>query len=144
MPLPAPFPGLVIHYSFLWLDEHAAGQVEGSKDRPCAVVLAVEAAAGRPVVTVAPITRRPPARAQDAVEIPQETKRRLGLDSNRSWIVVTQTNTFAWPGVDLRPVPGERDRWAYGAITSKLLRRIREALVAAAREQRLSRVVRND
>jgi len=38
-----------------------------------------------------------------AVEISHETKRRLGLDDDRSWIVLTEANRFAWPGPDLRP-----------------------------------------
>ena len=32
------------------------------------------------------------------------TKRRLGLDDARSWIMVTEGNRFAWPGPDLRPI----------------------------------------
>ncbi len=34
MNLPVPKPGLVIRYSFLWSNEHAAGATEGIKDRP--------------------------------------------------------------------------------------------------------------
>lgn len=41
MSLPAPQPGLVICYSFLWSHEHRRGQEEGRKDRPCVIVLAV-------------------------------------------------------------------------------------------------------
>lgn len=40
MGLPAPVPGLVIRYSYLWLEEHRQGREEGVKDRPCAIVLA--------------------------------------------------------------------------------------------------------
>jgi hypothetical protein len=39
--LPAPEPGLVIRYFYLWLREHREGHEEGTKDRPCALVLAV-------------------------------------------------------------------------------------------------------
>jgi hypothetical protein len=35
-----------------------------------------------------------------------ETKRRLGLDAEQSWIMITEANGFVWPGPDLRPVPG--------------------------------------
>jgi hypothetical protein len=38
--LPEPEPGLVIRYSNLWLREHREGREEGTKDRPCAIVLA--------------------------------------------------------------------------------------------------------
>lgn len=40
MSWPDPQPGLVIRYADLWRREAFAGQDEGSKDRPCAVVLA--------------------------------------------------------------------------------------------------------
>jgi hypothetical protein len=37
MSLPAPKPGLVIRYSFLWSNEEAKGATDGAKDRPCAI-----------------------------------------------------------------------------------------------------------
>jgi hypothetical protein len=40
--------------------------------------------------------------ARDAVEIPADTKARLGLDHERSWIVVNELNLFRWLGPDLR------------------------------------------
>jgi len=36
-----------------------------------------------------------------APESPQATKRRLGLDDERSWIVLTQSNQVIWPGPDM-------------------------------------------
>jgi hypothetical protein len=47
---PTPTPGLVIRYSYLWRNEAAAGREEGVKDRPCAIVLAVEIENGDTVV----------------------------------------------------------------------------------------------
>ena len=74
MPFPTPVPGLVIRYSYLWASEHARGQEEGVKDRPCAVVLASADEAGGPIVTVLPITHTPPSNPLLAVEIPAVTK----------------------------------------------------------------------
>jgi hypothetical protein len=46
MPLPTPEPGLVVGYAYLWQDEFDRGQEEGTKDRPCAIVLtAIDATA---------------------------------------------------------------------------------------------------
>ena len=42
MTLPAPEPGLVISYAYLWHDEYEAGKDEGRKDRPAAIVLTTE------------------------------------------------------------------------------------------------------
>lgn len=133
MPLPTPHPGLVIHYSYLWFDEHRRGLEEGSKDRPCVVLLAKNEGSEQ-VVTVAPITHRPPAARDHGVEIPTPTKLRLGLDSAPSWIVVTEVNRFTWPGPDLRPVPA-RDHavFAYGPIPPGLLTQVQRALERSLR-----------
>lgn len=41
MPWPEPEPGLVIRYAYLWRREQETGREKGTKDRPCAVVLAL-------------------------------------------------------------------------------------------------------
>ncbi|WP_119389218.1 hypothetical protein [Taklimakanibacter lacteus] len=102
MSLPEPKPGLVIRYSYLWSHEHALGREEGVKDRPCAVLLATRTEAGDLRVIVLPITHVPPRDPGSAVEIPPPTKRRLGLDDDQSWIVLSEGNIFTWPGPDLR------------------------------------------
>lgn len=76
MPIPAPFPGLVIRYSFLWSHEAERGLREGRKDRPCAIVLLKSEQDGaRKVVTVAPITHAPNS-SDRAVAMPPKLKRR--------------------------------------------------------------------
>ena len=129
--IPEPRPGLVIRYAYLWRREAAQGRDEGSKDRPCVVVLAVthDERHGK-TVWVSPITHRRPDDPAAAVEIPTRTKRRLGLDSHQSWIIVSELNRFSWPGPDLRPVaPG---RWAYGLLPAGLFRVVRDRLVELA------------
>jgi hypothetical protein len=133
MPLPVPEPGLVIGYGYLWRSEYEQGQEEGTKDRPCAIVLMARDEEGATTVTVVPVTHSPPANADDAVEIPMPTKRRLGLDDAPSWIVVTEINRFVWPGPDLRPVLRiEQERFDYGLLPPELFRRVRERLGACA------------
>jgi len=106
--LPDPVPGLVIRYSYPWKAESGGGQEEGVKDRPCAVILVSADDGGDRVVTVLPISRTPPADPELAVELPAATKRRLGLDDGRSWVILTEASCFLWPGPDLRPaLPGE-------------------------------------
>ena len=100
MSLPEPEAGLVIRYSYLWKSEHDQGREEGIKDRPCAIVLAAADGGNGTKVTVLPVTHTPPADVRFAVEIPAITKRRLGLDDRRSWIVVSEGNQFTWPGPD--------------------------------------------
>jgi hypothetical protein len=73
MPLPKPVPGLVIRYSFLWSHEAKAGSEDGSKDRPCAILLATMTRNSEQIVTVLPVTHAPPADERMAVEIPAGT-----------------------------------------------------------------------
>jgi len=114
--LPTPQPGLVISYAYLWARAHRRGAEEGLKDRPCAIVAARQITEGRIVVTVVPVTHSPPVDPAEAVEIPPGLKAHLGLDDLPSWIVVTETNDFLWPGPDLRPRAGRGDRFDYGML----------------------------
>ncbi len=125
MALPEPQCGLVISYAYLWRRESEAGQTEGVKNRPCAIVLAVRREDGAPaIVTVAPITHTPPHDPAAAIEIPPRVKAHLGLDGERSWIVLNDFNEFAWPGFDLRPIPGKPGRYDYGFLPPGLYRSI--------------------
>ncbi len=139
--IPDPQPGLVISYAYLWQREATQGRDEGTKYRPAVVVLAVESkGAHGKTVLVSPITHRAPDDPTVAVEIPPQTKHRLGLDTDRSWIVVSEVNRFEWPGPDLLPVaPGQ---WAYGYLPAGLFRRVRDRLTDAARHRRLGQVRR--
>ena len=130
MPIPNPETGLVISYSYLWHTEYRTGQEEGRKDRPAVIVLAVEREGdGATVVTVLPITHSAPADRALAVEIPQPVKRHLGLDDDRSWIVVAEGNEFLWPGYDLRKLPNS-DRYDYGFLPPRFFNQVVEAFVA--------------
>lgn len=131
MTLPTPRPGLVIRYSYLWARERDEGRVEGIKDRPCAVLLAVRTADGDLRVIVVPITHVPPEVAENAIEIPAASKRRLGLDDDQSWIVLTEGNAFAWPGPDLRFAPsGGPESVALGYLPARLFKAVRDRFLA--------------
>ena len=84
MPLPSPEVGLVISYSYLWKSDDDRGRDEGTKNRPCAIIVIIKDNEGDTLVTVVPITHSQPKNADDGIEIPQQTKKRLGLDQARS------------------------------------------------------------
>ena len=145
MSLPTPRPGLVIGYSYLWATEHRAGHEEGRKARPCAIDAARQVIEGHEIVTVVPVTHTPPADPQDAVEIPAALKAYLGLDEQRSWIVVTETNDFLWPGPDLALVSGSAPaRFHYGMLPPRFFSHVREQILKAHSRRRLDRVQRTD
>ena len=121
MSFPEPELGLVIRYAYLWKSEYDEGREEGVKDRPCGIVLNITAGDLGTRITVLPITHTPPTQPAHALEIPAIVKQRLGLDFDRSWIVLTEGNEFTWPGPDLRPQPGEAlDSVAYGFLPPRL------------------------
>lgn len=94
-----------------------------------------------PIVRVLPVTHSAPEDPADALEIPLPVKQRLGLDSARSWVVLTEANDFIWPGPDLRPaVPGDLSSVAYGFLPPGFMKVLRERL-AARRKAKLMRAV---
>jgi hypothetical protein len=133
---PVPRPGLVIRYSYLWESEARLGREEGAKDRPCAIILVILREGEHPIVRVLPVTHTPPADPADALEIPQPTKQRLGLDSERSWVMLSEANDFIWPGPDLRPaVNGDPASVAYGMLPPGFMAVLRERLAQRRREK---------
>lgn len=143
MTWPVPRPGLVIRYSYLWEREARAGQEEGVKDRPCAIILVLLREGGHPVVRVLPVTHSPPRDPGAALEIPPPTKQRLGMDSERSWVVLDEANDFIWPGPDLRPTAGGGPSSVImGVLPPRFMQVLRERLIArhaAGRTRAVSR-----
>jgi len=71
------------------------------------------------MVYVLPITHTRPLTQEDGIEIPAATKQRLGLDTDRSWIITTELNRFAWPGPDIRPTAS--GDYIYGNLPERLM-----------------------
>lgn len=144
MALPDPEPGLVISYAYLWRHEQRQGRDEGRKDRPCVIVLAVRAKeGGRVNVTVAPVTHTPPVADDEAIELPEAVKASLGLDGDRSWVVVAEVNQFDWPGFDLRPLRRRGARIDFGFVPPRLYDRIVAAILRRAAAGRVAHVNRD-
>jgi hypothetical protein len=141
----SPQPGLVIRYSYLWASEHDEGREEGVKDRPCALIAAIKSEEdGELRVLVLPITHSPPD-VTDGVEIPAIIKERLDLDSDRSWIVLSESNEFVWPGPDLRRVPGlDPNAIAYGMLPPGFFAVVRQRFVELVRDGKSRRVSRTE
>ncbi|WP_242121966.1 hypothetical protein [Sphingomonas lacusdianchii] len=125
-----PEPGEVLNYSYLWEREYRDGRDEGIKDRPVAVVLMTVSRDGLSLVHVVPFTTKKPGAGDVAIEVPQAVRRQLRLSGDRSWIVVSEWNRYAWPGYDTRPIPGREPSTSYGFIPSSLLQRVLDAMVA--------------
>lgn len=145
MDIPAPKPAQVIRYSYLWAAEHGGGRDEGIKDRPVAIVLALQTDGDSEKVAVVPITHSPPTAGTDAIEIPAAIKRHLGLDDAKSWVVLTEINLFTWPGPDLRPISASgKDTILYGYLPAGFFRTIRDRLTANIRAGKTRQVPRSE
>src|SRR4051812_38610639 len=117
MPLPAPEPGLVICYEFLWSHEFSAGYSEGEKKRPCIITLISKPSPFRSLVTVVPITHSRPTHPEYGIGVPDKVKAHLGLDGKQQWVILDELNRFEWPGTDIYSVPGGRyDQFEYGFV----------------------------
>ena len=132
----------MIRYGFLWSHEQDGGADEAAKDRPCAIIVATRrSVTGETIVVVAPITHTQPIDAADSLEITAAIARKLGLDGGFHWLRLDELNRFAWPGYDLRPVPGKPGSYDYGMLPSHLFEQLRQAIlqrqrVKAARMQK--------
>ena len=127
--------GHILRYCYLWHWQHVVGREEGDRDRPCLVLALVTTLEdGTPVVRGLPITHTPPSNAENALEIPPAVKNRLQLDVERSWIVLTESNRFVWPGPDLRPL--DSDSGYYGPLPPALFTEVKRRFVELARAGR--------
>lgn len=96
-------------------------------------------------MTVVPITHAVPRDLAYAVEIPPAVKAHLRLDVERSWLVASETNSFIWPGPDLRPVSRDRPYdFSYGVLPPRLLRRVRDRLLECAGARRFRGIERDE
>ena len=127
MSYPAPVPGLIIRYNYLWDKEKREGISVGGKDRPCAIILYHSKTHDTIVV---PITHSPPDLGEEdlSIEIPAELSAQLGLDDHTNWIRVSEVNRFEWPGNHLRARPSHPSRYDYGMIPPEFFEQIKAKL----------------
>lgn len=134
MSLPKPRPGLVIRYSFLWSHEHDRGSVEGSKDRPCAIIVAMARVPNGDIqIIVAPITHSPPDEDGASLEMFSQVCRSLGLDAGKHWLRLDELNRFIWPGYDLRARADDPSRYEYGMLPRQLFEQLRQGILERQR-----------
>jgi hypothetical protein len=141
VPLPQPEPGLVLRYDYLWSREAASGQEQG-KDRPTCLVAASDNRANPRYVVLLPITHSPPTGDTIGIEIPPKVKQSIGLDDERSWIIVSDHNIDEWPNAGLTPIPGKPGVYSYGFIPPALFASVKKRFTELIREKRSKSVKR--
>jgi hypothetical protein len=139
MPTSGLHPGDVILYPYRWTHEvQRRRAADGSKVRPCGVVVAVVTAAGRTHVLLAAISSKPPMADQVAISLPEIERRRAGLDASReAWIYVSEANEDI-EGVSLYLTAEPR----LGTLGKAFLERVKAAFLAGLDRRSGSRVNR--
>ena len=108
-----------------------------------AVIVATTIADGTCQLVVAPITHTQPARLSHSIEIPKNVKRDLGLDAERSWVVLSELNRFIWPGPDVRVIAGRTDPY-FGTLPDWLFVRIRDGIAGIAGSNAMRMIKRTE
>ncbi|MEO1262071.1 MAG: hypothetical protein AAFZ15_24920 [Bacteroidota bacterium] len=115
-----PKPGVVVNYPYLWQSEHKEGHIEGKKERHCVVIGVKDND-----VRVVPITHEPQKHTA-VVNVPQNIKKGLELDNERSWIVTNETNRFKWTEKNLKSYKTGEVK-IYGELPAELTEKVRKS-----------------
>jgi len=95
--------GTLVEYQFLWRHEANAGQEEGTKRRPCAIILRSPNPFSDRLFLI-PITTKEPRASTPSLEIPELEARRMGLtEPLRRWVILDQVNVDEIPSYVLEP-----------------------------------------
>ena len=135
-----PRPGLVFRYEYVWRRDALAGR-EAAKERPACIVLTATGQDDDVRVLIVPVTHQAPSSDILALEIPRRVKQALGMDDARSWIILSEANIDTWPSPDMRQVPGA-GRFEYGLLPNALVNRLRQVILQALSDRKLSTVDR--
>lgn len=141
MPLPAPKPGLVIRYDYVWANEALAGRDQG-KERPACLIAASDPTASPRFVVILAITHTQPDQDTVGIEIPAKVKQAIGLDDAPSWIIVSEYNVDEWPNGGLSPIPGRAGVFGYGFIPPGLFAQVRAKFLELSGQKRSTGVRR--
>ena len=144
MSFPTPEPGLVINYRYLWEYEARKGELDGYKNRPCAIILNVQTTEQNEVI-VLPITHTQPVQKEEGIEIPVSARRVIGLDSERAWIILTETNRFKWPGPDLVPISGKTiNKYEFGLTPPDFFEIVRRHFLYLLENGKVNNITRTE
>ena len=141
MGLPAPQPGLVFRYDYVWAGDADAGSQSG-KDRPACLVAASDSSLRPKFVVILPITHSKPGRDTVSVELPPKVKAHLGLDDLPSWVIVSEHNVDAWPNGGLSALSGRPGAFSHGFLPPSLFAQIKASFLKLALDGRTKGVKR--
>jgi hypothetical protein len=84
-------------------------------------------------VVLVPITHSPPSGASVGIEIPLNVKRKIGLNDEPSWIIISKYSVEEWPNGGLSTIPGRNGVFAYGFIPPGLFATVKAQFLDLAK-----------
>lgn len=89
--------GDIFDYPYLWEWQHARGETEGRKERPCCLALVMPLKDGTTRLYLSPITTTPPQKGEIALPVPAIEAARAKLDTDRNqWVILSEWNADIW------------------------------------------------
>jgi hypothetical protein len=144
LPVPELTAGLVVRYEYQWHRRSVAGATGADKDHPaCVVATFRRQGRAEDFVVYLPISHTQPAGDEDGVELPDDAKRKAGLDSGRQWILISEYNLDTWP-TDLRQIPNRPGVFHYGHLPPSMFRIVVGMFWDRYKEKRLRQVNRTE
>jgi hypothetical protein len=148
-----PEPGQVIHYHYLWHNEHLAKLFEGQKFRPCVVFTALPLIQSQPdmatLISVVPITHTKPDPSENHVELNQRAMVAAGIGAVNPYIfkpcyaLCDEYNRFAWPGSDM-PFLNPPEATIHGCLPNGAFTQILLKIQESVKSSKFSEVDRVD
>jgi hypothetical protein len=142
VPVPELTPGLIVRYEYHWHRRSVSGASGADKDHPACVV-ATFRRQGRPedFVVYLPVSHTQPSGDDEGIELPDDVKRKAGLDSGRQWLLYSEYNLDTWP-TELRPIPHRPGVFHYGHLPPSMFRTVLDKFWQRYRDKRSQQVNR--
>jgi hypothetical protein len=90
-----------------------------------------------------PISHTQPIGDDEGIELPDDVKRKAGLDERRQWVLVSEYNLDTWPA-DLRQIPQRPGVFHYGHLPPSIFRSIVSTFWKRYSDKRLKQVNRTE
>jgi hypothetical protein len=90
-----------------------------------------------------PISHTAPEGDEEGIELPDDVKKKAGLDDRRQWILVSEYNLDTWP-TDLRQIPRRPGVFHYGHLPPSMFLKVVGMFWDRYKSKRLKQVNRSE
>ena len=90
---------------------------------------------------ICPSANVEPSGEEEGIELPDDVRRKTGLDERRQWVLVSECNVDTWP-MDLRQVPRREGVFHYGHLPPSMFVKVRDRFMERYRANKVLQVGR--